>query len=101
MSDAQTKSEEGNDWSKWQEFILHELRRVSSALEDVQAWVLEMRLHGVRPEDWRELKDEVKRHDERLDTLEGIAKIVKVACAFLAPIVVWAIIEIIKTLLNR
>lgn len=92
---------EGNGWSKWQEFVLHELRRLSSALEDVQQWAMKTRLHGVRPEDWAELKAEVKKHDERLDRLEGTIKVAVAACAFLSPVVIWAIIEIIKTLLNK
>lgn len=92
---------EGNGWSKWQEFILHELRRLASAQEDIQDYVLELRLRAVRPEDFAKLRDEVEKHDDRLDTVERKVWAILAVCAFLSPVVVWAIIEIIKTLFNR
>jgi len=101
MPEGQAKPEESNGWSKWQEFILHELRRLASAQEDIQNFVLELRLHAVRPEDFKDLKAEVKTHDERLDKAERKLGIILAVCGFLSPVVIWAIIEIIKTLFNR
>ena len=101
MPEGQAEPAKSNGWSKWQEFILHELRRLASAQEDIQAYVLELRLHAVRPEDFRDLKDEVKKHDKRLDRVERITWVIMGVCGILSPVVVWAIIEIIKTLFNR
>lgn len=92
---------EGNGWSRWQEFILHELRRLASAQEDIQDFVLELRLKAVRPEDFSNLKKEVKAHDERLDMAERKIWGILAVCAFLSPVVIWAIIEIIKVVFKR
>lgn len=101
MPEEQAKPEKSNGWSKWQEFILHELRRLASAQEDIQTFVLELRLKAVRPEDFTDLKAEVKTHDERLDKAERKLGIILAVCGFLSPVVIWAIIEIIKALVGR
>ncbi|NIV37475.1 MAG: hypothetical protein GWN58_51070, partial [Anaerolineae bacterium] len=79
----------------------HELRRLAAAQEDIQSFVLELRLKAIRPEDFDELKDEVKAHDDRLDDVEKKMWAIIAVCGFLSPVVIWAIIEIIKTLFNK